>query len=155
VASFVRAATSTIPIIMVVSVDPVQSGLVASLARPGGNITGVTFVSSDLAAKRLQFLREMAPNLAQVAVIWNPDHIDPEYREMQAAAKSLGIIQSLEVRTVSSFQLSTSFYLLLALAPGQGKVRSSVMDLILTWLLSARQLMSIESYAVKNQANFL
>ena len=53
VAPSVRAATSTIPIVMAVSVDPVQSGLVASIARPGGNITGVTFVSSDLAAKRL------------------------------------------------------------------------------------------------------
>src|SRR6266705_2331506 len=101
VAPFVRAATSTIPIVMGVSNDPVQSNLVASLARPGGNITGVTFVSSDLAAKRLQFLREIAPNLFRVAVIWNPDHVDPEYRETQTAAKTLGIqIQSLEVRGV-------------------------------------------------------
>jgi len=97
VAPLVRAATSTIPIVMAVSVDPVQSGLVASLARPGGNITGVTFVSSDLAAKRLQLLREIAPDLARVAVLWNPDHIDPEYRETQAAAKTLGMqVQSLE-----------------------------------------------------------
>jgi putative ABC transport system substrate-binding protein len=89
---------------MAVSQDPVQTGLIASLARPGGNITGVTFVSSDLAAKRLQFLHEMAPDLARVAVIWNPDHIDPEYRETQAAAKTLGIqIQSLEVRTTDDF----------------------------------------------------
>src|SRR5947208_384183 len=58
VAPFVRSATSTIPIVMAVSNDPVLSNLVASLARPGGNITGVTFVSSDLAAKRLQFLHE-------------------------------------------------------------------------------------------------
>src|SRR6476620_6520509 len=104
VAPFVRAATSTIPIVMAVSNDPVQSGLVASLARPGGNITGVTFVSSDLAAKRLQFLHELAPHLARVAVIWNPDHVDPEYRETQTAAKTLGIqIQSLEVRSVEDF----------------------------------------------------
>ena len=75
-----------------------------SLARPGGNITGVTFVSSDLAAKRLQFLREIAPNLARVAVIWNPDHVDPEYRETQTAAKTLGIqLQSLEVRSAEDF----------------------------------------------------
>ena len=66
VAPLVRAATSTIPIVMAVSQDPVQTGLVASLARPGGNITGVTFVSSDLAAKRLQFLHEVAPDLARV-----------------------------------------------------------------------------------------
>ena len=85
---------------MIVSVDPVQAGLVASLARPGGNITGVTFVSSDSAAKRLQLLRELAPNVNGIGVIWNPDHIDPEYRETQAAARTLGIqVQSLEVRT--------------------------------------------------------
>jgi putative ABC transport system substrate-binding protein len=104
VAPSVRAATNSIPIVMVVSNDPVQSGLVASLAHPSGNITGVTFVSSDLAAKRLQFLREIAPDLVRVAVIWNPDHVDPEYRETQTAAKTLGIqIQSLEVRSVEDF----------------------------------------------------
>ena len=105
VAPFARAATSTIPIVMSVSNDPVQSGLVASLARPGGNVTGVTFVSSDLAAKRLQFLREFAPQLARVAVLWNPDHVDPEYRETQAAGKTLGIqVHSLEVRTPADFE---------------------------------------------------
>jgi putative ABC transport system substrate-binding protein len=104
VAPSVRVATTTIPIVVAVSNDPVQSGLVASLAHPGGNITGVTFVSSDLAAKRLQFLREIAPNLARLAVIWNPDHVDPEYREMQSAAKTLGIqVRSLEVRSAEDF----------------------------------------------------
>ena len=88
VAPSARVATSTIPIVVAVSNDPVQAGLVASLARPGGNITGVTFVSSDLAAKRLQFLREIAPNLARVAVIWNPDHVDPEYRETRFEVSS-------------------------------------------------------------------
>jgi len=105
VAPFVRAATSTIPIVMAVSNDPVQSNLVASLARPGGNITGVTFVSSDLAAKRLQFLRELAPQLARIAVLWNPDHVDPEYRETQAAGKTLGIqVHSLEARSRADFE---------------------------------------------------
>jgi ABC-type uncharacterized transport system substrate-binding protein len=105
VAPSARVATTTIPIVVAVSNDPVQAGLVASLAHPGGNITGVTFVSSDLAAKRLQFLREIAPNLARVAVIWNPDHVDPEYRETQIAAKTLGIqISSLEVRSVEDFE---------------------------------------------------
>src|SRR5215813_9046520 len=104
VAPSARVATNTIPIVVAVSNDPVQAGLVASLARPGGNITGVTFVSSDLAAKRLQFLREIAPNLGQVGVLWNPDHVDPEYRETQTAAKTFGIqIQSLEVRSVEDF----------------------------------------------------
>jgi ABC-type uncharacterized transport system substrate-binding protein len=104
VAPFVRSATSTIPIVMAVSNDPVQSGLVASLARPGGNVTGVTFVSSDLAAKRLQFLRELAPQLARVAVLWNPDHVDPEYREIQIAGRTLDVqVQSLEARSPVDF----------------------------------------------------
>jgi len=104
VAPFVRSATSTIPIVMAVSNDPVQSGLVASLARPGGNVTGVTFVSSDLAARRLQFLRELSPQLARVAVLWNPDHVDPEYREIQIAGRTLDVqVQSLEVRSPADF----------------------------------------------------
>lgn len=104
VAPFARTATNTIPIVMAVSVDPVQSGLVSSLARPGGNVTGVTFVSSDLAAKRLQFLKEAAPRLSRVAVLWNPNHVDPEYGETQAAGRMLGVhIQSLEVRGPGDF----------------------------------------------------
>jgi len=104
VAPFVRAATSTIPIVMAVSNDPVQSNLVASLARPGGNITGVT-LSSDLAAKRLQYLHELAPQLARIALLWNPDHVDPEYRETQAAGKILGIqVHSLEARSRADFE---------------------------------------------------
>jgi Integrase core domain/ABC transporter substrate binding protein len=63
VAPFAKRATTTIPIVMITSADPVQGGLVASLARPGGNVTGLTFVSSDLAGKRLQFLKEAAPSL--------------------------------------------------------------------------------------------
>jgi putative tryptophan/tyrosine transport system substrate-binding protein len=104
VAPFVRSATSTIPIVMAVSNDPVRSGLVASLARPGGNVTGFTFVSSELAAKRLQFLHEVSPQLARVAVLWNPDHVDPEYRETQLAGRTLGVqVQSLEVRSPTDF----------------------------------------------------
>ena len=105
VAPFVRSATSTIPIVMAVSNDPVQSGLVASLARPGGNVTGVTFISSDLAAKRLRFLRELAPQLARVAVLWNPDHVDPEYREIQIAGRALNVqVQSLETRSSADLE---------------------------------------------------
>src|SRR5262249_39304335 len=108
VAPSARVATSTIPIVVAVSNDPVQAGLVASLAHPGANITGVTFVSSDLAAKRLQFLRDVAPNLGRIGVMWNPDHVDPEYREVQNAAKTLGIqVRSLEVRNAED--LDTAF----------------------------------------------
>jgi putative tryptophan/tyrosine transport system substrate-binding protein len=99
VAPFARTATNVIPIVVAVSNDPVEAGLVASLARPGGNVTGVTFLSSELAAKRLQLLKQAAPGVSRVAVLWNPDHVDPEYRETQAAARALGMrVQSLEVR---------------------------------------------------------
>ena len=96
---FVRNATSTIPVVMLTSQDPVETGVVASFARPGGNVTGVAFVSSETAGKRLQFLKETVPSLTRVAVLWNPDHPDPEYRDITTAARHLGIhIQSLEVR---------------------------------------------------------
>ncbi len=105
VAPFARTATNTIPIVMAVSNDPVRAGLVPSLARPGGNVTGVTFVSSELAAKRLQFLKEAAPRISRVAVLWNPDHIDPEYAETEAAGRTLGVrVQSLEVRSLADPQ---------------------------------------------------
>jgi len=99
VAPFARAATSTIPIVMAVSNDPVQTQMVSSLARPGGNITGVTLIASDLAAKRLQFLKEIAPAMTRVGILWNPDHVDPEFRETQVTARQLGLqLHSLEVR---------------------------------------------------------
>ena len=105
VAPFAKAATNRIPIVMAVSLDPVQTGLVESMAKPGGNITGVTFVSSELAAKRLQYLSQAIPGVVRVAVFWNPDHIDPEYQETLAAGKAFGIrIQSLEVRSAGDFE---------------------------------------------------
>ena len=94
-----KDATRTIPIVMAVSNDPVQTQMVSSLARPGGNITGVTLIASDLAAKRLQFLKEIAPAMTRVGILWNPDHVDPEYRETQVTARQLGLqLHSLEVR---------------------------------------------------------
>ena len=96
---FVRNATATIPVVMLTSQDPVEAGVVASFARPGGNLTGVAFVSSETAGKRLQFLKEAVPSLTRVAVLWSPDHPDGEYRNTEATARRLGIqIQSLEVR---------------------------------------------------------
>jgi putative ABC transport system substrate-binding protein len=99
VAPFAKRATISIPIVVITSADPVQGGLVASLARPGGNVTGLTFVSSELAGKRLQFLKEAAPGLTRIAVLWNPDHPDDEFRATQEAGRSLGVhVASLEVR---------------------------------------------------------
>ena len=104
VVPFAARATGTIPIVMITSADPVQGGLVASLARPGGNVTGLTFVSSELAGKRLQFLKEAAPALTRVAVLWDPNHPDDEFRATQAAGRSLGVhVQSLEVRGRDDF----------------------------------------------------
>jgi putative ABC transport system substrate-binding protein len=105
VAPFAQRATKTIPIVAWVSNDPVQSGLVSSLGRPGANITGVTLVYDDLAGKTLDLLKEAVPNITRVSVLWNPDHADPEYRETLRAATALGVrLQSLEVRQVSDFE---------------------------------------------------
>ena len=101
---FVKAAASTLPVVMLTSIDPVEAGVITSFARPGGNVTGVAFVSSETAGKRLQFLKEAMPSLTRVAVLWNPDHPDGEYRNTEAAARQLGIqIQSLEVRRLADF----------------------------------------------------
>jgi putative ABC transport system substrate-binding protein len=101
-APIVKRATASIPIVVVVSNDPVASGLVASLARPGGNVTGVTYVHDQLAGKTVELLKQAAPRVSRVAVLWNPDHTDPEFHEMQRAAPALGVqLQSLEVRQSS------------------------------------------------------
>jgi ABC-type uncharacterized transport system substrate-binding protein len=101
---FVKDATKTIPVVMLTSYDPVEAGIVNSFARPGGNLTGMAFVSSETAGKRLQFLKEAVPSVTRVAVLWNPDHPDSEYRDVQLAAQRLGVqIQSLEVRRLEDF----------------------------------------------------
>jgi putative ABC transport system substrate-binding protein len=86
-----KRATSTIPIVMTTAADPVGSGLVDGLARPGGNITGLTFFAPDLAAKRLQLLRDVVPRLSRVAVLWNADNSGKarEAEETRRAAERL------------------------------------------------------------------
>jgi putative ABC transport system substrate-binding protein len=102
VAPDARKATQTIPIAFAVSTDPVQSGLVASLARPGGNATGVTFLLDELASKRLVLLKEAAPQVSRVAFLFNPDHVDNELREAERAAAALGVkLHLAEVRSSS------------------------------------------------------
>ena len=99
-----QKATKTIPIVMLVSNDPVQTGIVGSLAHPGGNITGVTLILDELAGKRLALLKEIEPKISRVAVLWNPDHADPEFREIQSAAQAMKVrLQSLEVRQSGDF----------------------------------------------------
>jgi putative ABC transport system substrate-binding protein len=100
-------ATSTIPIVMVAAGDPVRAGFVASLARPGGNITGMTFLTRELAAKRLEILKEVVPTASRVAVLWNPDNPGGlvDFHATQAAATLLKLnLQPREVRTVPDFE---------------------------------------------------
>jgi putative ABC transport system substrate-binding protein len=101
-----KQATTTIPIVMTTAGDPVGSGLVSNLARPEANITGLSFMSPDLAGKRLQLLREVVPRVARVAVLWDAANPYParEFKETQRAAQTLGIeVQSLEVRGPDEF----------------------------------------------------
>src|SRR5262245_6397076 len=99
-------ATATIPIVMPVSGDPVSSGLVASLARPTGNVTGLSILSPEVGAKRLQLIKEVLPHASRVALLWNAD--DPsknlELKDTEAAARSLAITLELAgVRSSADF----------------------------------------------------
>jgi len=88
-----KQATTTIPIVMISIGDPVRAGLVPSLARPGGNITGNTILGPDVGAKRLQILKEAIPSVLRVAFLWNPDNASNvlQFEEVQAAAPTLGV----------------------------------------------------------------
>ena len=102
----VKKATSTVPLIMIAVGDPVGTGIVPSLARPGGNITGLSSIAPDLEGKRLELLREVIPKLSHVAFFLNP--LNPFHtvsvRQAFAAAQALGIkLQALEVRTSATF----------------------------------------------------
>jgi ABC-type uncharacterized transport system substrate-binding protein len=99
-----KAATTTIPVVFAVSEDPVRLGLVASLARPGGNLTGVNFFNAELAAKRLELLRELVPAVTRVAVLVNPanaETTESTLRDVAAAARTIGL-------QIKAFNASTS-----------------------------------------------
>jgi putative ABC transport system substrate-binding protein len=98
-----KAATTTIPIVFVVAEDPVRLGLVASLARPGGNLTGINFFNAELVAKRLELLRELVPGATRVAVLVNPANAtttETTLRDAEPAAHAMGLqIQLLNAST--------------------------------------------------------
>jgi putative tryptophan/tyrosine transport system substrate-binding protein len=100
-----KAATTTIPIVFLTGADPVKEGLVASLNRPGGNLTGITTLNVEITPKRVEVLREVLPHTTAIAVLFNPVNspavMEPDLRQAEAAAHSLG------VRTVHVLQAST------------------------------------------------
>jgi putative tryptophan/tyrosine transport system substrate-binding protein len=103
VALAAKAATATIPIVFIVGEDPVRLGLVASLARPGGNLTGINFLVGELTAKRLGLLREFVPGAARIAVLVNPantTNAETTLRDVEPAARAMGLqIQILKAST--------------------------------------------------------
>src|SRR5262245_46982533 len=102
----VKRETQTIPIVMGNSSDPVGTGFVASLARPGGNITGLSSISPELSGKRLELLKEVVLGLSRVAFLWNPDIRGAllDYNQTESAARSLGLqLQSVEVPRAEDF----------------------------------------------------
>jgi putative ABC transport system substrate-binding protein len=101
-----KEATRTIPIVMASAADPVGMGIVASLARPGRNVTGLSQIAPELAGKRLELLKEIVPNLSRVGVMWNPGDRGStvNWQELQLPARSLGIqLHSLETRSPTGF----------------------------------------------------
>ena len=104
-----KAATQTIPIVMVVTGDPVAHGLVAGLARPGGNLTGLHYYATELSAKRLELLKESVPGLARVAVLAHPATAHLTLPDTEAAARTLGLhLQILRVGDASEFERAFS-----------------------------------------------
>src|SRR5262249_18409117 len=103
-----KAATSTIPVVFLVGEDPVALGLAASVARPGGNLTGVNFLAVEIAAKRLDLLRELVPAAKRIAALFDPANAASTAREIEAAAHARGL--QIQLRTAgSSREIDTAF----------------------------------------------
>jgi ABC-type uncharacterized transport system substrate-binding protein len=106
-----KRETQTIPIVMAFSADPAGTGLVASLARPGGNVTGLSTIAPELSGKRLELLREVVPGLSRVALLWNPDVRGSliAYKQTEEAARSLRLeVQSVELTRVEDLDRALS-----------------------------------------------
>jgi putative tryptophan/tyrosine transport system substrate-binding protein len=137
-----KAATTTVPIVFASGDDPVKSGLVASLNRPGGNITGVTYLSSTLGAKRLELLRQLVPKATLIAMLVNPGRHDtePERKDVQAAARAIGL-QLITLDVSNDRDIETAFATLVqggagALLVGTGAYLNSKRETIIA--LAAR-----------------
>jgi len=138
-----QRTTKSIPIVMTSSSDPVGTGFVASLAHPGGNITGLSLVGPDLSTKRLEMLKEVVLGVSRVAVFWNPD--DPaakiSLRETEDAAKAQAMhLQILEIREASDFESAFR-------AANKGRVRALI---LLPAPIVATQAKQIAELALKN-----
>ncbi len=119
-----KSATSTIPIVFRGGPDPVGEGLVASLARPGGNLTGVAFVANELTAKRLELLSELVPRAEVIALLVNPNHENAErvIRDVQEAARTKGL-QLHVLKASSDSEIDTAFASLVRTACGGARRR--------------------------------
>jgi putative ABC transport system substrate-binding protein len=127
----IKSATTAIPIVFTMGFDPVRTGLVTSLSRPGGNATGVIFTQTDLAAKQLGLLHELAPKAATIAVLGdaNEPELDVELRDIEAAGRAIGR-PILVVKVGSEREFNTSFAMILRAGAGALLVRGS--PLVLT-----------------------
>jgi putative ABC transport system substrate-binding protein len=140
----VKQQTRTIPIVMVFSSDPVGTGFVASLQRPGGNITGLSTMAPQLGAKRLEFLKEAVPRLSRVAIMWDPGVRGAllEYKDTEEAARSLRMqLQSVEVSRADDIDRAFS-----ALTTGRAEALT-----VVTSALTLDNRDQIASLALKNR----
>jgi putative ABC transport system substrate-binding protein len=106
IAAFAKKATQMVPVVFLSAAEPVSAGLVNSLARPGGNLTGFATIAAMLAGKRLELLKEAVPKLSRVAILWEPKNQGSEesWKESQVAARALGLqIHSMEVNSADKF----------------------------------------------------
>ena len=100
-----KQSTTTIPIVMANVGDPIAAGFVESLARPGGNITGLSNLSPTLGGKRLEILKEVSPKISRVAIFWNPEAHTPALKELVSVAPALRVqVQSVAVRTIDDIE---------------------------------------------------